>query len=127
MSKRGYLKLTLIIAIGLNSCATVNLDEKIPMGKFSIKDDLYYEELELQKKGTFNLKVQQAHYLQECKGNWKVISKTKLELIGDNSTKFSGVDSIFYEKMSCKNLLIEFHSKNKIKIKNHFLKRDIMK
>ncbi|MCB0463442.1 MAG: hypothetical protein R2816_12160 [Flavobacteriaceae bacterium] len=125
MNKRGYLKLTFIIVICFSSCATVNLEDKIPVGEFNIKDDLYYEELLLKKDTTFNLKVQQAHYLQECKGNWKIISKTKLELIGDNSTKFSGVDSIFYEKMNCKNLLIEFHSKNKIKRKNHFLKRDL--
>lgn len=112
-----------IIIIGLNSCVTLNLQENVPIGKYNIKDDLYYEELELKPNGTFNLKIQLGHTKENCQGEWVVKSKNELILNGLDTRKFTGIDSLYYEKINCKNLLIKFENKNKIKRKNYYLKK----
>jgi hypothetical protein len=115
--------LFIIVTIVVSSCATINLSQDVPTGKFNIKGDLYYEELELKSDGTFNLKIQEAHTTRKCEGKWKIKSNDELVLNGVDNKKFQGADSLFYKRLNCKDLLLKFESKNKIKRENYYLKR----
>lgn len=41
------ITLCTITILGLNSCGTLNVYKNVPLGKFNIKGQLYYEELEI--------------------------------------------------------------------------------
>lgn len=113
-----------ILAITLfYSCGTVNLKENVPTGRYNIKDLLHYEELELNEDGTFKLIVKQPQSTKTCEGKWTVKSKQELLLNGIDTKKFKGADSLFYEKLNCKDLVLKFENSKKIKKDSYYLKK----
>ncbi len=107
----------------LSSCVAIDLNKNTPTGRYNIKDLLHYEELELKPDSTFNLIEKQPHRIRECEGQWSIKSKNELVLNGADTKPVFGADSLFYERLDCKNLLLKFESKNKIRHKTYYLKR----
>lgn len=122
---RRMKKVTTLLLAGLTffSCKTIDLNKRVPTGKFSIQDQVYNEVLDINEDGSFTLLVRQPLSKRTCKGNGSVKSNQELLLNGKDIKKLVAGDSLFYTKLDCKGLIIKFINPRKIEKDGYPLKK----
>ena len=100
-----------------------NLYNKMIYGAYNANYDYYTGNIKINPDSTFVYTRTIPHRNNICVGKWEVISKNKILLNGSDTRKFEGIDSVFFEKLDCKNDTAIFLSNNKIKYKNYKFKK----
>ncbi len=92
-------------------------------GKYNANYDFYTGNIKINPDSTFVYTRTIPHRNNTCVGKWEIISKNKILLNGNDTKKFEGIDSVFFEILNCKNDTVIFLNTHKIEYGNRIFKK----